>query len=406
MVQALRAENFRLGFKKETGFASPDPNVSGVGTFTFWPEIVQTIDGFVDEIDWKVIRARGGTREPYQIVEGKHMTEGSFNGVIQSGKWIAMTMGEDFTSGSTPTNATTLSLAASPGDTTITVVSAAGYATGDIVNIERTVSTKTETREVASVAGSVITLKSPPLARAHASGVAVEEVVSPFTHTIKPFNPTGTQIWPSWTFELDYNPDGTTNADLPLFLRGITPNAIRVSGAEEDIAKFSVAAMGHSVVKNTVATPRLSSVTTDTREGFKFHQAAFTYFGSLVARVKDFEWSYTNGGKLAWYYDTSTGVKQFPKEYIPGAVTYGLRTTVVPVDATFFDQLKLALNNLTCDILFTRGASDTFLIRSTNVAIKSGSHNLPEELEVSVPLDLEVRNAEVQIVNTDGPGYV
>lgn len=287
------------------------------GGQTIWPEIVQSTEGLFDEIDWKEIRARGGDRELYQIVEGKHSAEGTINGLIQSGRWIAMCMGKD-------------------------VVTGAG----------------------------------------------------PFTHTITPKNG---MPFPVWDLELKY----VDTTSLSAYIKSMAVDSLRLSGAEEDLLKFSASIKAHSSVKNVGAD---STVTPITTEPYKFHQGTFTYFGSAFARVVDFDATINNGGNLAWYYDTSATVGKFPKEYVPGPVSYSLKTTATVQDTTVFDNLVAAANSVACTILFTRGA-DTLTLAFTNCVLKSAPHPIPEEGEVRVPLDFIPRNLTATLVTGDSGSY-
>jgi len=287
------------------------------GSQTIWPDEVVTMDGG-EEVDWKQIRVRGGDRELYQLVEGKHITEYSIDGIVQTGRWIAMALGKDVVTGA-----------------------------------------------------------------------------SPFTHTIthKPGMP-----FPSWVLEGKY----VDTSSLSVYVKGLTVDSLRLSGGEEDLLRFSGSIKAHSSVKNVGAD---STVTTLTTEPFKFHQGRFTYFGSTISRVRDFEAVINNQGNMLWPYDDSANVKQFPKEYIPGGVAYELRTTVVPIDSTFFDTLKNAASNLACTILFTRGASDTLSIQFTNCVVKRADHPVPEEGPVNVSLEIIPRNLTVVLVNSDSGSY-
>jgi len=312
VYRAERISPIGLG-KQATYGAAPT-----AGAQTIWPEIIQSTDGLFDEVDWKVIRARGGDREPYQIVEGKHDAKGTVNGIVQTGRWVAMAMGKDVVTGG-----------------------------------------------------------------------------GPYTHTITrklgmPF--------PVWDFEMKY----LDTVNLPIFVKSCAVDSLTLSGAEEDLLKFSASVEAHSSVRNAGADSTVTPVTT---EPYKFHMGAFTYFGSTFARVVDFEARMNGGGKKAWYYDSSVTVKRFPKEYIPGAASYELKTTCTVDDVGVFDNLVAGSNALTCTILFTRAASDTLQLNFTNCAYKSAPHPIPEEGEVRVPMEFIPRNLTVTIVNSDSASY-
>lgn len=307
-----RAERTLIGLAKETTFGETPT----AGAQTIWPEIVTSVDGLVDEIDWKQIWARGGDREAFQLLELKHESNGTINGLLQKGRWIAMAFGKDVVTGT-----------------------------------------------------------------------------NPYTHTItpKPGMP-----FPSWVMEWKYV-DATS---LSLYSPGMVVDSLTLSGAEAEAVAFSANVKAQKVIKNTGAD---SSVTSITTEPFKFDDGTLTYFGSTLARVKEWEWTVNNNGKMAYYYETTNA--PFPTEYIPLKTTYELTTTVIPTDTTFFDTLKTAGTNLSATINLTRGTNDSVEIQNTNCVLKSAPHNIPDEGEVAVQLELIPRNCTVVIVNADAGSY-
>ena len=106
---------------------------------------------------------------------------------------------ESSTTGSTPTNSTTLAASADAGATTISTT--ATFAMNDIVQIDSSPGFP-ECRKVTAVTGSgpySLTLDAA-LSRAHASAAAVSKVVAPFTHTATP-----TAALPSFSIEKNMN---------------------------------------------------------------------------------------------------------------------------------------------------------------------------------------------------------
>lgn len=93
-------------------------------------------------------------------------------------------LGVGFSDGSSPSTSTTLSAAASAGDTTVTVASATGLAVNDFIRIDTTASEKSEVKKITAVNTNTLTLDAP-LVYSHSSGANVVEVTAPFTHTYK-----------------------------------------------------------------------------------------------------------------------------------------------------------------------------------------------------------------------------
>lgn len=353
-----------------------------------WPNIITSMSGFVETVDWKQYRARGGTRDLLIHAEGKHQVDGgTIDGVLQNGLWFGPVFGNEGVDGTNDgTGNTTLDAAVSAGDTVIPVAATTGFAANEKVAIRDSDSTIQEVRNIASVQAGVSLTVSPAIRFAHASGTTAREVTNPYTHT---FTGNDTSI-PSYTMEADFL--DTTN--LSIYVEGMSADSLTIAGGEEGEVTFSSSILAQKTVKNSGA---LSTVTAATTSPYLFHQATFTYFGSAVARIRDFSWTVDNGGKIpAYHTDDET---TFPYEYIPGARFYTLETTVIPTDATFFDQLKSAASNLACNIKYVRTASpeDSLEILNTNCVLKEAPHDMPEELEVPVRLVLEPLTASVVV---------
>jgi hypothetical protein len=214
----------------------------------------------------------------------------------------------------------------------------------------------------------------------------------PLIHTISPID---TSPFPSSVLEVNYL-DAT---NLSLYLEGVSADSLTITGGEADILMGTANIMGAKAVKNTGA---LSTITASTVLPYKFTQnPVFTYFGSTIARLQDWTGTINNNGKLKFYHGTAA---PFPFEYIHGAATYTLETTVIPTDTTFFDVLKNAGGQsqgaLSCTILYTRGTNDTMQLAFTNCWLKKAPHSIPEEAEVPVKLTIEPRNLVATVTQT------
>ena len=312
----LRAEQIRIGRKKETTFAETPT----AGAQTGWAD--EILSGFdtLEDIDWKTLWVKGGDREAYQMVELKHTVEDSFDFAIQTGLWFAYALGKDIVSGA----------------------------------------------------------------------------VNPFTHTITPLM---TMPFPSQVMEVDY----LDASNFSLYLKGLVVDSLHVTGGEADILSGTVNFKAHSAVKNAGA---LSTVATDTTQPYKFSQATLTYFGSALARPVEWSFGVDNKGTMLNVHDAAIGL--FPKEYIPHRVPYELETTVVPVDSTYFDQLKVGATNLAATLKYVRVAApeDSLSVQFTNCVLKSAPYPVPEEGESRVKMTLVPRNLTVVVLNPQSTAYV
>lgn len=97
--------------------------------------------------------------------------------------------GDYITTGSTPTNTTTLTAQVNPGATTATVAAIGTLANGNSVQIGITADGNPEIVVLsAAPSGSTITFANTPARFTHASGKGVSQVVAPYTHTFSILN--------------------------------------------------------------------------------------------------------------------------------------------------------------------------------------------------------------------------
>lgn len=177
------------GMAKEAAFGTP------LTPTTFLPDTGNTM-----EVDpgWFSPSLMMGLRDRnvYNL-QGEEKHAGAIDGPLFPSNGMAMmvaAIGADNLAGAgitgtVGTGSTTLSGGVSAGAGSITVASATGFATGNIVQIDVNGSGPTTTAECRkiTVTGTTFTLDQP-LTYAHLTGVAVIGVVAPYTHKIQQAN--------------------------------------------------------------------------------------------------------------------------------------------------------------------------------------------------------------------------
>lgn len=395
----FRAEQVRIGLAREivagTGYAVPMGTYTVVaGGQTQFPNPI--ISGFdtLEQLDVKPLKARAknasaAQREVFQLMELKRTVEDSFQFAVTNGLWLAKAFGIDSVTDPTDsaTASTTLGANATPGASTVTLISGTGFANGDYIQIGTTgTDVASEFRLINSGGGTTTITLDLPLTYTHTSGATVKDfhTVTVIQHVI---TPTDTLPFPTTTLELDY----LDSTGLSLYLKGVAVDSVTVSGGETDILNGTVNFKAFQAVKNTGA---LSTITAATVKPYNFSMGSFTYYGASIARVQDFSLTYNNGGKVKVYHNATQG--QYAYEYITGAAEYTLDTTIIPSDTTVFDALKTS-GPVAATILYTRGTNDTIQFSFTNCEIKQAPHSVPEEAEVQTKLSLVPRNLTVTV---------
>jgi hypothetical protein len=177
------------GFAKEGTFGTP------LTATTFLPMMSNTL-----EVDpgWFSPHVMQGQRDlqVYNLY-GEAKYGGSINGPLFPSNAMALlvaSIGTDAVAGSgvtgsAGTGSTTMSGTVTAGASTITVASASGFTTGQVVQIDVNGTGPTTTAECRkiTVSGTTFTLDQP-LVYGHSSGAAVVGVVAPYTHTVSQSN--------------------------------------------------------------------------------------------------------------------------------------------------------------------------------------------------------------------------
>ena len=132
---------------------------------------------------------RGMMANLFSATPGTESAEADFGGPVYLdtiGHVMLNLFGDYAATGSSPTNATTLSTAAAVGATSVTVASGTGYAISQAVQIGT--GATAEVVVLTNVASNTLTFAGNPLRFAHAFAQAVATVVAPFTHTFSLLN--------------------------------------------------------------------------------------------------------------------------------------------------------------------------------------------------------------------------
>ena len=132
---------------------------------------------------------RGIMATNFSATPGTESAELAFGGPVYLdtiGHVMLNLFGDYSTTGSTPTNSTTLSANAAAGATTCTVTSGTGYSIGQAVQIGS--GATAEVVVLTNVVTTTLTFANNPLRFAHASAQAVATVVAPFTHKFSLLN--------------------------------------------------------------------------------------------------------------------------------------------------------------------------------------------------------------------------
>lgn len=187
-IQEQSGARSATGMAKEPGFGQATTPT------TFLPVSANTME--VDPGWFSPTLMQGFRDKQIYNLQGEQKLAGAITGPIFPSNAMALmvaSIGADAAPGAGVTGtvgsgSTTLSGTVSAGATSITVASASGFITGQVVQIDVNSGTTTtsECRKI-TVSGTTFTLDSS-LTYGHTSGVAVIGVVAPYTHTISQAN--------------------------------------------------------------------------------------------------------------------------------------------------------------------------------------------------------------------------
>lgn len=283
------------GFAKEATFRTP------VAATTFLPSMGNTLDY---DPGWFSPELMMATRDLHVFnLYGEAKLEGTVDGPLFPSNAIIATIasiGQDNqpaagVTGSTPVSATTMNGALTAGLNTFTLTSATGYAIGSIIQVDvnNTVGPLTsEVRKIATLAGVSGTVDQT-WSYSHLTGVAVNVVVAPFTHTI-----TQTNTLPSLTIEKNLG----NFQSLQFAGCRVGKLSLKAPVANEPVT-FSADVSGSVVA--ILNSPTAVSVTNELP--FVFTEASLTVFGGPRYEASNVELDVDNGLKETWTYGGNNG---------------------------------------------------------------------------------------------------
>lgn len=365
------------GLAKETTFGVP------VAATTFLPMTGNTL-----EVDpgWFSPGLMQGVRDKqvYNLYGEQHLN-GAIDGPLfpsNAMQLLVASIGQDAAAGQGVTGtassgSTTLAGTVTAGASSITVASATGFATGNIVQIDVNGTgpvTTSECRKI-TVSGTTFTLDQP-LAYGHASGVTVIGVVAPFTHTISQQN-----TLPSLTVEK--NIGGFES----LQFAGCKVNKFDLKAPTGNEA-VSITADMMAQSAAILTTPTAVSVTNE--NPFVFAEATLNLFGTARYEAANIAMSIENGLKETYTYSNNHGPSFITPLTLHASGTVDVVWSSLD-DSTYGDYSKM-VNGTTGALSFTLAhpaSGGTVTITHPQVALSKYGNDIKQEDVVMSTLTYE-----------------
>ncbi|RJQ68079.1 hypothetical protein D5S17_32775 [Pseudonocardiaceae bacterium YIM PH 21723] len=195
---------------------------------------------------------RGSFGEDYDFIPGPYHTEYDLDGDVfydAIGWPLAGVLGDVTTTGTTTTPTGTLSASSIIGATTVS--SSVSIPNGTVIQIDVGNLAEIVTTSGAPTGAGPFTIPVPALTKAHASGVAITAITSPYTHNISLLN-SGTGQPPSYTIT-DYNDVSTRQYPGMLF----TECSMKFNA--DGLLTYGAKAVGYPSVVSSKPTPSYSA---------------------------------------------------------------------------------------------------------------------------------------------------
>ena len=319
----------RYGSLSATGLAKETTFGTAVAANTFLPMNSNTMEMEPGWFSPHVMQAQRDL-QVYNLY-GEYKFHGAVSGPLfptNAMELLVASIGADAVAGSGVTGtagsgSTTMSGGVSAGATTITVASASGFSTGQVIQLDVNASGPTTTAECRkiTVSGTTFTLDQP-LTYAHLTGVAVIGVIAPYTHTISQAN-----TLPSLTVEKNLG------SFQSLQFAGCKVNKFDLKApVGNNPVDITADLMGQSVL--TLSSP--TAVTITNESPFVFAEATLTAFGNARYDASNISMSIENGLKETYTYSGNHGPSFITPVIVHGTGTFDVVWSSL-TDATYGD---------------------------------------------------------------------
>ncbi|MBU1449113.1 hypothetical protein KKF45_04705 [Patescibacteria group bacterium] len=308
------------------------------------------------------VYAHGAGQDRNLIITKKLTFESSMPVVMQNWRFAFMGFGIEKTTGTDVSGGGggTLTTATQIGETIITGSLDAAYAVNDYIEIESG-GTNPEVRKITAISGNDRTLDFP-LRYAHAATVVLNEVTSPYTHTITANNEVS-------GFDLVGVYDEATDLVRDALFTKIT--TIDLASSVDDLLKCSVDIRSSDVI-DTQSAPSVTVVTTDPFH-YRMVSGGITLNAINYANVESFSYKLDRG--IQTIYTHQDTVTNKPFYLIEGRRKHEVSMVIIPLNKNIYD-LIVGGTLFTASVTFTRGSNDTFTITWANVLLSSAPHGM------------------------------
>ncbi len=442
--------------------------ITGDSLLTFLPGVYDAVacPDLTPEITPYYFMSTSGNRNWTMAYRGRQTFNGSIgNMLLLNGYPIRFPIGSVATTGTDVGSGggSTLSGATSKGHIEITVADATNYAAGDYIQIDT--STNSEVRQIVAVNSAKLRLNYP-LMIAHATGVACNEVTSPYTHTIVEQAELDSVAWnvlfrdSSETAANDFIRryvggmvgNATFSADEGGMLRfswggvnflDMAHNQYSMSGVSGEVQKASRALIDPTVEAGATdnvgiggARPRsgsdLGNATYPTTEPYYFSQGALYFFGVPFARIRSFSIDINNNLEPRFYLNDN-GSGRIVSEIQEQRRNYSMTASIAMEDSiassantrTLWKELILegnygsGMQGFDIHMTFTRGTNDTIVIKSPSNAttanggaaagfgtqgcfLTSAPHPVGGDSPVQIDASILMRDLSIVITDSEG----
>lgn len=367
---------------------------SGSSFITFLPGVYETVTlpDIAPEFAPQYFLGTSSNRNPSITYRGRQSFVGSLpNVILLNGFPLRFPIGRVTTTGTDVGGGggSTLSAAASKGAREISVTDGTSYSNNDFIQIDT--GTSAEVRQIssgASGAGAQVFVLDYPLMIAHSNGATLNEVTSPYTHTVRETVGLDSMTW----HVLMRDTDEAAGSDFIRRYVGGKANRSTLLADEGGVLRMSFddvqfidlvhnQRFHSSVGGGTTEIVRYNgaiiapTVTLPTTEPYYFSQGSVSLFGVTFARIRNFRLETVNN-VTPEFYITDNASERIAQQMFEARRAYRLAATIALPDSlantattrTLFKELILEGNYGTTfsgfdvSLVFTRGTNDTITI--------------------------------------------